>query len=162
MLTEVPLLKTVSIFRKLDESELSAVADLILVREAAFKECLLEEGKPVTHFYIISAGAVHIRRLAGKREMLLARMGPGHFFGEINLFDPGVASASIYAMKPTRLLEFEYGRFHTFMEENPAAGYKIVAAMMTELARRFRQTNARLVATAYSSRPDMVLDGREG
>ena len=89
--------------------------------------------------------------MAGKREMLLGRLGPGGFFGEINLFDPGVATASIYAMKPTRLAVVDYEAFQNFMSANPATGYKIVSAMMTEMARRLRQTSARLVNTAYWS-----------
>ena len=73
----------------------------------------------------------------------------GGFFGEINLFDPGVATASIYAMKPTVLAFVDYETLRTFMSEHPATGYKIVTAMMTEVARRFRLTSARLVNTAY-------------
>jgi hypothetical protein len=36
-----------------------------------------------------------------------------------------------------------------FMSANPATGYKIVSAMMTEMARRFRLTSDRLVNMAY-------------
>jgi CRP-like cAMP-binding protein len=137
--------------RNLSEEELRSFCALLLLREIKPKERIIEEGTPVKNFSIVMDGVVHIRRMAGKRELLLGRLGPGGFFGEINLFDPGVATASIYAMKPTKLAYVDYESFHNFMEANTPVGYKIVSAMMTEMARRLRQTSARLVNTAYWS-----------
>src|SRR5258708_5384794 len=144
---DAEMLRNVSILRKLTDEELRAFCALLLVREVKPKERIIEEGTEVKNFSIVTEGVVHIRRMANKREMLLGRLGPGGFFGEINLFDPGVATASIYAMKPTKLAQVDYESFHTFMTSNPSTGYKIVSSMMTEMARRLRQTSARLVNT---------------
>jgi CRP-like cAMP-binding protein len=119
--------------------------------EYAPKTRILEEGKPVHRFYIVLDGVVHVRRLAQKREMLLGRLGPGGFFGEINLFDPGTATASIYAMKQTQVGAIAYEDFRNFMAANPKTGYQIVSSMMTEMSRRLRQTSARLVHSVYWS-----------
>jgi CRP-like cAMP-binding protein len=146
---DLDLLRSVSILRNLSEDELRDFCALLSLREVKPKDRLIEEGTPVKNFSIVCEGIVHIRRMANKREMLLGRLGPGGFFGEINLFDPGVATASIYAMKPTRLAVVDYEAFHQFMSANPATGYKIVSSMMTEMARRLRLTSARLVNTAY-------------
>lgn len=157
---DVDLLRNVSILRKLSEEELRAFCDLLLVREVKPKERIIEEGTPVKNFSIVMEGVVHIRRMANKREMLLGRLGPGGFFGEINLFDPGVATASIYAMKTTKLAYIDYEALHQFMEGNCATGYKIASSMMTEMARRLRQTSARLVNTAYWSSAEGALPPR--
>jgi CRP-like cAMP-binding protein len=154
---DVELLRTISILGKLSDEELRAFCDLLVARDVKPKERIIEEGKPVKNFSIVCEGVVHIRRLANKREMLLGRLGPGGFFGEINLFDPGVATASIYAMKPTRLAIVDYETFHHFMEANTATGYKIVSSMMTEMARRLRQTSARLVNSAYWANAEAAL-----
>ena len=156
---DVELLRNVSILRKLSDEELRAFCALLLIREVKPKERIVEEGTPVKNFSIVTEGVVHIRRMADKRELLLGRLGPGGFFGEINLFDPGVATASIYAMKPTKIAYLDYESFHKFMEANPAAGYKIVSSMMTEMARRLRQTSARLVNTAYWSSAEGAVQG---
>lgn len=157
---DVDLLRNVSILRKLSDEELRAFCALLIEREVKPKERIIEEGTPVKNFSIVMEGVVHIRRMANKREMLLGRLGPGGFFGEINLFDPGVATASIYAMKTTRLAYVDYEAFHKFMESNAATGYKIVSSMMTEMARRLRQTSARLVNTAYWSSAEGALPPR--
>jgi CRP-like cAMP-binding protein len=159
---DLDLLRSVSIFTSLDDAELTAVAALFSVREIPARTRILEEGTAVRAFYIICDGVVHVRRLAQKREMLMSRLGVGAFFGEINLFDPGVATASIDAMKPTRVAFVNYESFRQFMEANPATGYKIVTAMIRETARRLRQTNARLVNTVYWSSADANKPRLEG
>ena len=144
-------LRAVTFLRDLSDEELTAIADLLVPRKCAIREQIIEEGTEVKALYLICDGVVHIRRLAQKREMLLGRLGVGGFFGEINLFDPGVATASIYAMKPTLLAFVDYESLRTFMGENPATGYKMVSGMMTEMSRRLRTTSARLVNVAYWS-----------
>lgn len=144
-------LRAVSFLRSLTDEELTAFASLLTPRNFAPREQIIEEGTPVQALYLVCDGIVHIRRLAQTRELLLGRLGVGGFFGEINLFDPGVATASIYAMKPTQVAFVDYEALRTFMSAQPSAGYKMVSGMMTEMARRLRQTSTRLVNIAYWS-----------
>lgn len=154
-------LRAVAFLRPLSDEELTAFANLLTARTFAPKERIIEEGTPVHALYLVCDGVVHVRRLAQKREMLLGRLGVGGFFGEINLFDPGLATASIYAMKPTLVAFVDYGSLREFMTNHPAAGYKMVSAMMTELSRRLRQTSARLVNVAYWSSAEASVPAPE-
>lgn len=154
---DVEFLRSVSILRHLTEEELQSFCPLFFSRDIKPKERIIEEGTEVKAFSIIREGIVYVRRMANKREMLLGRLGPGGFFGEINLFDPGTATASLYAMKPTRLLSISYEDFHRYMDEHPATGYKIASAMMKELARRLRLTSARLAGSAYWENAEAAL-----
>jgi CRP-like cAMP-binding protein len=158
---DLETLRTVAFLRDLNDEELAAFAALLTPRKCQARERIIEEGMPVTALYVICDGVVHVRRLAQKREMLLGRLGVGGFFGEINLFDPGVATASIYAMKPTQLAFVNYETAREFMTTNPLAGYKIVSAMMTEMSRRLRQTSARLVNMAYWSSAEASISKTE-
>ena len=146
---DIELLRTISIMRDLNEQELAAVAALFTRRDVKNKEKVLQEGYPVNHFYIVCDGVAHVRRLAQKREMLLGTITKGKFFGEINLFDPGVSTASIYAMKDLKLAVCDYETLRNFMSANPATGYKIATGMMGEMARRLRSTSARLANSIY-------------
>jgi CRP-like cAMP-binding protein len=144
-------LRAISFLRDLTDDELAGFTALLNPRECKPGERILEEGVAPDAFYIIADGVVHVRRRANTREMLLARLGAGAFFGEINLFDPGTATASIYAIKHTKLGVVGYSQFRAFMEENPRAGYKISSALMGEMARRLRATSARLVNSVFWS-----------
>lgn len=134
-------------------------SSLLTLEDVPAKTRVLQEGTEVTRFYIVCEGIFHVRRMAQKREILMGRLGPGAFFGEINLFDPGVATASIYSMKVGRLASISYDAFRQFMEENTEAGYKIVSKMMAEMARRLRQTDSRLVNSIYWSSADPSSEG---
>jgi CRP-like cAMP-binding protein len=154
-------LRAVSFLRTLTDTELSDFAALLTPRTFAPREQIIEEGTAVSGIYLVCDGVVHVRRLAQKRELLLGRLGVGGFFGEINLFDPGVAMASIYAMKLTQVAYVDYESLRAFMAAQPAVGYKMVSGMMTELARRLRQTSTRLVNVAYWSAADASLPGEK-
>ena len=156
------ILRAVSILRDLSNPELDMVANLLTVKEAKKGDKLLQEGTIVNHLYIVCDGTVHVRRLAQTKEILLGRLGVGAHFGEINMFDPGTATASIYAMNtPTRLAYVDYETLREFMATHPATGYKIVSAMMTEMSRRLRQTSARLVNTVYWSSSESKANLKE-
>ena len=144
-------LRAISFLSELTDDELAEFKKLVTDKECRPGERILEEGVAPTAFYIVADGVVHVRRRANTREMLLARLGAGAFFGEINLFDPGLATASIYTMKATRLAIIPYDLFRNYMETNTAAGYKIASGLMVEMSRRLRATSARLVNSVFWS-----------
>ncbi len=146
---DLELIRSVSLFRELTDSELTALASLMTIRQVKAGAKILEEGVGVGAFSLICDGVVHVRRIAQKREMLLARLGAGAFFGEINFFDPGVATASVYAMREVRLAEVPYETLREFLSANPVIGYKVVSAIMAETSQRLRQISSRLVSAAY-------------
>lgn len=150
---ESQFLRCVSFLKSLADEELSAFSKLFSLREIPAGEIILEEGKAVTSFYIVCAGTVHARRTVREKEVLLGRIGGGGFFGEINLFDPGVATATVRAMDKVRLAAVGYDELRAFLSAHPAAGYKIVSALMGELSRRLRQTNQRFVNSVYWTSP---------
>jgi CRP-like cAMP-binding protein len=102
-------------------------------------------------FYVVVSGVVHVRRLSQEHEVLLARIGPGGFFGEINLFDEATATASVYAMGDVRIAVVSNSNFRTFMSGRPDIGYKITARLLSEVSSRLRQTNERLVHSMFWS-----------
>lgn len=148
---DMNLLASVTVLKELSEDELRLFAELVESREVEPRSQIVEEGSEIDSFYIVARGTVHVRRMAQQREVLLGRIAAGGFFGEINLFDPGQATASIYAMDHVELWTVSYEKMRGFMATTPFAGYKITSALMHEVAHRLRQTNDRLVNTVYWS-----------
>jgi len=142
----------------LSDTELAGLNSSIVVRLVVPGKKIIEEGGPVESLYIVCKGTVHVRRKVDDGEVLLGRIGPGGFFGEINLFDPGLATATVYAVENVSVASIAYEAFKSFMAQNPNAGYKIVSAMMGEMSRRLRLTNDRLSNSVFwwsASRPPM-------
>ena len=97
--------------------------------------------KPETLFLILS-GHVAVESLdAEGKELLLAYMFPGDFFGEMGLFaDVGTRSAGIRARSECLLLEISYARFLELAQKHSILWLELAG----QLAARLRVVNRRL------------------
>jgi len=61
-------------------------------------ETVIRQGEPVDHFFMVEKGEVEIIVNSSKcGELILARLGPGQFFGEVELTNGGSSIASVRA-----------------------------------------------------------------
>lgn len=70
---------------------------------------------------------------------MLDRIGPGEIFGEVGMIDRGPRSASAVAVGATDLYVIDRAAFDGLVRDNPV----FAAAIMRDMARRLRATNAR-------------------
>jgi CRP/FNR family cyclic AMP-dependent transcriptional regulator len=78
-------------------AEVAAVAQLVDVTTGAE---VAMEGDFAYEFFAIEEGTAEVR----KDDRVLARLGPGEFFGEIGLLVTGRRTASVVATSPLRLV----------------------------------------------------------
>jgi CRP-like cAMP-binding protein len=148
---QTEFLRDVSIFKDLSDGELDAMKNLWTLRVVPTRARIVTEGDLMHEFFIVGTGVVHVRRMTQDHEVLLARIGHGGFFGEINLFEEATATASVYAMDEVRLAVVANTVFRGFMSSRPDIGYKITARLLNEVSSRLRQTNERLVHSMFWS-----------
>jgi CRP/FNR family cyclic AMP-dependent transcriptional regulator len=103
---------------------------------------IIEEGAMQTEVFVVISGKleVHARQEDGS-VALLASVGPGETLGEISLFSPGPAAASVTAVEFSQLWRIEDESLMEFMQENPGAGNLLLRTLATILAQRLRQMN---------------------
>ena len=140
------------------ESELPAVGFLADVSPEyrAFLACfgrflrpksgdlLIKEGDPQESLYMILSGKLHIISEGADRQMLLAALGEGDSFGEVNLFDPGTASASAVFRSDGLVWVLSRDELKTFLEADPAAGVSVLHGLLHQASSRIRQMNEKL------------------
>lgn len=148
---QTEFLRNVSIFKDLSDGELDAMKNLWTLRTVPPRQRIVTEGELMHEFFIVATGVVHVRRMTQDHEVLLARIGPGGFFGEINLFEEATATASVYAMDEVHLAVVPNNTFRGFMSSRPDIGYKVTARLLNEVSSRLRQTNERLVHSMFWS-----------
>jgi CRP/FNR family transcriptional regulator, cyclic AMP receptor protein len=80
-------------------------------------------------------------------ERILAILGPGALVGELSMIDGAPRSASVCALRDSRLSFVSRAVFDAFAESRP----ELYRQVMTLLARRLRDTNGALAATSFLS-----------
>jgi ABC-type lipoprotein export system ATPase subunit len=106
----------------LNHSQMLAVTRTLERRVYQPGENIIRRDEHVEHFFMIERGEVDIV-LQGKRrdDELLARLGPGDYFGEIELVRGGKSIANVRAAAegPVELLALSRAEFNLMLDESP-------------------------------------------
>ncbi|MBD2101299.1 Crp/Fnr family transcriptional regulator [Leptolyngbya sp. FACHB-261] len=89
--------------------------------------------------YLIAAGWIKVRRLAGKEPLTLAILGKGDFFGEMAVLDELPRSTDVVAFSPVHLLSVPAQFFTEALHKDPNLHYRMLQLMV----KRLRQANHR-------------------
>ncbi|MFN2138114.1 MAG: ATP-binding cassette domain-containing protein [Candidatus Promineifilaceae bacterium] len=87
-------------------------------------QTILRQGEPVQNFYMVVEGQVDILLTSPRgRETSLARLGPGQYFGEVELLRGGESIASVRAAgdQPVELAVLPRSLFEDLLASSPAA-----------------------------------------
>lgn len=111
-------------------------------------QALFHAGDPCDGCYRIVDGLLKVTAAApSRRERTLAILGPGALVGELSMIDGAPRSASVTAIRNSRLSFVTRAAFEAFAKANPEV-YRSISAL---LARRLRENNDALVATSFLS-----------
>lgn len=107
---------------------------------------LLEEALGET-FFVISNGSVKITRLSDDgREVILAMLGEGDFFGEMSLLDGEGRSANVVALDDAEVLTLSRNDFLDILQKFPM----IAISLLEELASRLRKSDQQIESLSLS------------
>ena len=138
-------LKTVPIFKDLDDDDLIHVLMVGLVRQYPAGAVLLTEGAAGGQLHVIHKGQVRISKVVpGVGEEALAILGPAEFFGEIEFLDGAPASAHAIAHTEAEILSLPHVEIRALMQSRPELTAKFLWAFGNTLAGRLREANQRL------------------
>jgi CRP/FNR family transcriptional regulator, cyclic AMP receptor protein len=127
----------VPMFETLDSLQAGALASLLRSISFTAGEVIFHHRDPGDSMYIVRSGQVRIWVVdEDLKEVTLAELGPGAFFGELSLLDGSSRSANAAAAEYSELLRLSKSDFREFMLKNPV----VALSMMSELGTRLRQT----------------------
>ncbi len=143
-----------TLFRGFDKDFVSLL-DLFFVENNYSPDThLVEQNVLQDRFYLVIAGSVAVYQTVENRRVPLATLDAGQFFGEMNLFDPGLATASVVALTPVKTLEISNEQFRFFIENKPAVAADFTFQLAETIVRRFRGSNTALIEEL--SRPEAI------
>lgn len=98
-------------------------------------QILFEQGDAGDALFVVGSGALEISVLSmNGRKLSLDLMGAGAIFGEIALFDPGPRTATVTALKPSRVLRLRNADVLRALRDHP----ELSADMLRLAGKRMR------------------------
>jgi len=132
----IRFLETVPLFKGLDDRQLNRLARRFTERSFATSEAIVNQGTLGIGLFIISSGQANaVRELANGETVVVNKLGPTDFFGELSLLDEAPRTASVVAAEPTVCLVLTQLDFMGVLRED----VDIPIAILKVMARRFRQ-----------------------
>lgn len=107
-------------------------------------QMVIQQGEPQDSLYIILSGELHARRSHAGREILLGVIKKGESLGDINIFDPAAASATVVATAPTQVWKIDRASLEDFQASYLEASVTLYRCICGLLSRRVRLLAARM------------------
>lgn len=115
------------------------------------------EGQPQDALYIVLHGKLSVSQsVRGELESVLAELGPGASFGELAVFDPAPAAATVTAEERAVLWRVERRGIDRLVGDPDVAW-----ALLKDMAGKVRMANARLVEAVRWSLESAAVDPGE-
>ena len=135
---EARSLARIPLFKRLDAHELEHLAEEIDQVNYNAGETIFNEHDRGDALYILEEGSVRIWVYdEDVKEVTLAELKPGDFFGELAVLDRGERSSSATAITNIHLHRLSSDDFQKFLIEHPDTAIDVIC----EIAQRMRQTN---------------------
>ena len=133
------------------------LAEVAVERSFQPGQVILQEDSTGREVYVIVEGLVEVVKGHGAEEMVIARSGPGDFFGEMALIEDRPRFATIRALEPTRLLELSERDLRSVLVRQPLLLYQVTRV----LSARVREADLKMIADLQRKNRELALAYRE-
>lgn len=141
------LLKSVSLFYDLSDKELGYISSRMITKNFETGSLIFMENSEGEKCFFVSEGSVKVTRLSKDgKEVILAMLNKGEFFGEMALLDGESRSANVIALEKTEVLTLNREDFLSVLEEYP----QIAIQLLKEMAHRLRKSDRQIASLSLS------------
>jgi CRP-like cAMP-binding protein len=124
-------LKAIPLFASLSEEELELLVPVFNERSFLAGHVIAKEGTPGFGFFVIESGTLKVTVRGQERTTL----GPGSYFGEIALLDPGPRAATVTAEPPVVAHMLSAAEFRPLVQSHPALAWALLEGFARMLRR---------------------------
>jgi CRP-like cAMP-binding protein len=140
-INKIDILKKVPIFSGIGSKDMEKIVAVTHQKKYRKDNMILIEEEAGQTMFILMSGQVKVSRISEDgREVILAVMGEGDFFGELSLLDGQSRSANVTVIKDAEMLLINRDDFLNLLNEFP----QIAIQLLRELASRMRKSDAQI------------------
>ena len=137
----LPEMGFASDFDSEERTQLGNFGEFILLQDG---ETLIEEGHNQDSLFMVVSGTFHVQTVVTGRPVLLGSLKAGDTVGEVNIFDSGIASASVVSRSLSEVWKIDRGRLEQYLEAHPRTAARLLVNVATQLSKRLRKTNEKV------------------
>lgn len=105
-------------------------------------ETVFDEGDPGDQLYVIQSGEVELVRETASKQRVVARLGPGDFFGELGVVMGEPRSSRAVAVNTTRLIALDRDTLEAMCMEQPVIAIRMIRVLVSRLIEAERRLAA--------------------
>lgn len=141
------LLKSVSLFYDLSERELGYISSRMIAKKFETGNLIFMENSEGEKCFFVAEGSVKVTRLSKDgKEVILAMLNKGEFFGEMALLDGESRSANVIALENTEVLTLNREDFLSVLQDYP----QIAIQLLKVMAHRLRKSDRQIASLSLS------------
>jgi len=144
MATMETLRKSV-LFSTLGEEKLGVIARFCQEEEYPPGAVISTEGEKGKEFYVLEEGTIQLRiRVGATEETIDTARERGDVFGWSCLLEPGNYTVSSRCLDHSKVVKVQSGALRTYLEQEPATGYRVMKGLAQVVSDRLTKTRAHL------------------
>ena len=156
------VLRNVALFSGLDDGELEKLSKVSGRKRAERGAFIVRAGESTDSLYVLLAGRAKVPNTDEEgREIILAWLGPGEFFGEMGLIDGSPRSANVVAAEPCELLFLSKEAFQRCLQDNFQVAQKLMKTLVLRLREADRKIESLALLDVYGRVARLLLDMSE-
>jgi len=105
------LIANIPLFQSLEEAELKKLAESMIIHEVAAGKEVISEGDMSTSMFGLAEGVLEVTMNSGERQLVVAIMEPGNFFGEMSMLAGEPRSATVTTLVDSMIFEIQRESF---------------------------------------------------
>jgi signal-transduction protein with cAMP-binding, CBS, and nucleotidyltransferase domain len=135
VLAKLQAIRGLRIFQHLDDYQLVGLLSFTDTRNYSAGDVLITKGVLINEMYVLVTGEISIDVGSGRTII----EGKGAILGEMSIFDGGLPSATVKAIKPSVVLVFSRDAMFTHMRENVGFAARFELGVLQAVIHRLRQ-----------------------
>ena len=153
------VLRNVPLFSGLSESELEKLSKVCTRRRVERGAFVVRAAEMTDSLYILLTGRAKVTNTDEEgREIILAWLGSGEFFGEMGLIDGSPRSANVVASEACELLVLSKEAFQRCLQDNFLVAQKLMQIIVGRLREADRKIESLALLDVYGRVARLLLD----
>lgn len=137
----LPAMGWVTPLKEEDRDLLASYGDFMAGPEG---KVIIQAGTEQRDVYLVISGTLEVLAEVDGTETVVGSITEGESFGEVAVFDPGPASATVRGKDFAQIWHIDKQALEEFSFDNPVAGNHLLIGLATCLSQRLRGTTNRL------------------